>query len=214
MIHLKPYELMVMLAGIISAVFFFVSFRWKSKILIILFCVTIVCFLFLIFFFRNPHRGIVLNKDVILAPCDGKVINIEQIDNDRVQIYIFLSIFNVHRFRNPVSGDVINIEYKKGKFHKAYKKEASKENEANKITFKMKDGSIVYVTQVAGYIARRIACDLKKGDIAKQGDLFGMIYFGSGCLLDIPSKYSLNVDLKSNVKAGETIIAKIDKTYK
>ena len=207
MLDLKPYELMVMFAGIISAIFLFASFKWRHRILIILFCGTVLCFLFLIFFFRNPYREIVLNENAILAPCDGKIINIQQIDNDRTQVYVFLSIFNVHRFRNPVSGNVVNIEYKKGKFHKAYKKEADKENEANKITFKMKDGSIVYVTQVAGYIARRIDCDLKKGDFARQGDLFGMIYFGSGCILDIPSKYSLNVYLESKVLAGETIIA-------
>lgn len=207
MTEFKRYEVYIMFAGIISVLFLYLSLKWKNRFSIVLFCVSVSYLIFIIFFFRNPNRDITVNDNAILAPADGIVLSIEHTENARTQIYIFLSLFDVHRFRNPVSGEVLDIEYRKGKFHKAYKKEANKENEANKITFKINNGSIIYVTQIAGYIARRIVCDIKQGDFVKQGDLFGMIYFGSGCLLDIPSEYSLAVDLKSKVKAGLSVIA-------
>ena len=68
---------------------------------------------------------------------------------------------------------------------------------------------MIYITQIAGYIARRISCDLRERDIVQQGDLFGMISFGSGCLIDIPSNYTVKVKLRSKIKAGKNIIAEI-----
>ncbi|GAI16463.1 unnamed protein product, partial [marine sediment metagenome] len=152
---------------------------------------------------------VMINKNTILAPCDGKIINIERTEKGRVQIYVFLSIFDVHRFRNPVSGEVVNIEYKKGKFYKAFSRVARKENESNKIAYKIGNGDMIYITQIAGYIARRISCDIREGDMVEQGNLFGMISFGSGGLIDIPSNYTLKVKLCSKIKAGKNIIAEI-----
>lgn len=192
--------------GFISLI---ISLRTKTGISIVFLCIFAAVFLLLGFFFRNPYRRVMVNKNTVLAPCDGKIINIERTENNRVQIYVFLSIFNVHRFRNPVSGEVVKIEYKKGKFHKAFNRTARKENESNKITYKIDYGNIIYITQIAGYIARRIFCDVAQGDIVQQGDLFGMISFGSGCLIDIPSNYTLKVKLYSKVKAGKNIIAEI-----
>jgi phosphatidylserine decarboxylase len=192
--------------GFISLI---ISLRTKTRISIVFLCIFTAVFLLLLFFFRNPYRKVIVNKNRVLAPCDGRIINIERTENDRVQIYVFLSIFDVHRFRNPVSGEVVKIEYKKGKFYKAFSQVARKENESNKIAYKIDNGDMIYITQIAGYIARRISCDLKKGDMVEQGDLFGMVSFGSGGLIDIPSNYILKVKLRSKIKAGKNIIAEM-----
>ena len=92
----------------------------------------------------------------------------------------------------------------------AFSKRSINENESNEIIFEAKNGNIIKITQIAGYIARRIFCDIKEEDIVKQGDLFGLISFGSGCLIDIPSSYKLTIDEKSKIKAGLTTIAIIN----
>lgn len=203
------YRLFLLIIGIMGFISLIISLRTKTRISIVFLCIFTVVFLLLLFFFRNPYRKVIVNKNRVLAPCDGKIISIERIGNDRVQIYVFLSIFDVHRFRNPVSGKVVNIEYKKGKFYKAFSRVARKENESNKIAYKIGKGDMIYITQIAGYIARRISCDIREGDMVEQGDLFGMISFGSGALIDIPSNYILKVKLRSKIKAGKNIIAEI-----
>ncbi|MBU4310689.1 phosphatidylserine decarboxylase family protein [bacterium] len=206
---MNRYNLFLLIIGIMGFVSLIISLRTKTRISIVFLCIFIAVFLLLLFFFRNPYRKVTINKNRILAPCDGKIIGIERRENDRIEIYVFLSIFDVHRFRNPVSGEVVNIEYKKGKFYKAFNRAALKENESNKITYKIGNGDMIYTTQIAGYIARRISCNLREGDMVQQGDLFGMISFGSGCLIDIPSNYILKAKLHSKIKAGKNIIAEI-----
>jgi len=212
MLKLNRYKLFLLIIGIMGFISLIISLRAKTTISIVSLCIFTAVFLFLIFFFRNPYRRVTVNKNRVLAPCDGKIINIERTENNRVQIYVFLSIFDVHRFRNPVSGEVVKIEYKKGKFYKAFNRAALRENESNKIAYKTGNRNMIYITQIAGYIARRISCDIREGDIVQQGDLFGMISFGSGCLIDIPSNYTLKVKLRSKIKAGKNIIAEITGT--
>ncbi|HEA47042.1 MAG TPA: phosphatidylserine decarboxylase family protein [bacterium] len=209
MLNLNRYKSFLLIIGIMGFISLIISLRAKTKISIVFLCIFTAVFLLLLFFFRNPYRKVIVNKNRVLAPCDGKIISIERPENNRVQIYVFLSIFDVHRFRNPVSGKVIKIEYKKGKFYKAFNRAARKENESNKIAYKIGNGNMIYITQIAGYIARRIFCDLRERDIVQQGDLFGMISFGSGCLIDIPSNYTVKVKLRSKIKAGKNIIAEI-----
>ncbi len=91
----------------------------------------------------------------------------------------------------------------------AFDNKSVDENESNEITLETKNGDIIKIKQIAGYIARRIFCDLKENDIVKQGELYGLISFGSGCLIDIPSKYKLFINEKSRVKAGLTFIAEV-----
>ena len=209
MLKLNRCKLLLLIAGIMGFVSLIIYLRTKTRISIVFLCIFIAVFLLLLFFFRNPYRRVIVNKNRVLAPCDGKIINIERTENDRVEIYVFLSIFDVHRFRNPVSGKVVNMEYKKGKFYKAFSRVARKENESNKIAYKIGNGDMIYITQIAGYIARRISCDIREGDMVEQGDLFGMISFGSGGLIDIPSNYILKVKLRSKIKAGKNIIAEM-----
>jgi phosphatidylserine decarboxylase len=103
------------------------------------------------------------------------------------------------------------ISYKKGKFNMAFNKNSINENESNEIVYETENGKIIKITQIAGYIARRIFCDIKKDNLVKQGDLYGLISFGSGCLIDIPSEYQLKIKKNLKVKAGLTVIASIKK---
>ena len=204
----ESYQLYIILSGIIAVIFLILSLKTKNKYSVFFFCLFSILFVFILFFFRNPSRNIIINENVILSPCDGKVISINKSADNRTQVYVFLSIFDVHRFRNPVAGKVLNTNYKKGKFNAAFDfKKSANENESNEVTYENSFKEVIKIRQIAGLIARRIICHIKTGDTVKQGNLYGLISFGSGCLIDIPSNYSLKIDQTSRIKAGETIIA-------
>ena len=206
----KTYDIIIVISALLAIFFLLISLKFKNKISILLFCFFCVVFILILFFFRNPQRKINSNDNYILSPCDGKILSINKIDDNRTQIYVFLSLFDVHRFRTPISGKVKRIKYKKGKFNMAFNKKSINENESNEIILESKNGNIIKITQIAGYIARRIFCTIKENDAVKQGDLYGIISFGSGCLINIPGEYKLNIKERSKIKAGLTIIATIN----
>ena len=194
--------------------------------------VTVVCFFFLpqysflgiffsvitiftIFFFRNPPRILTGDEQDIISPADGKIIDIsEQMDDyftkeKRTRVSIFMSVFNVHVNRIPVSGTITASVYNKGKFLPAMKEKASRDNEQHAVKLVNKEGKIIVVVQIAGLIARRIVNYLKKGKKVKRGDLFGLIRFGSRVDLYLPSETDILVALGNKVVGGETIIGRL-----
>jgi len=165
--------------------------------------------LFMTFFFRDPKRTIPEDKDCILSPADGKVVfqgeAYEPISKRKMQkISIFMSLWDVHVNRAPIAGSVREIRYKKGRFLPAFKEKASSENEANFILFETERFSYVLV-QIAGILARRIVCYLKRGDGVNLGQRIGLICFGSRVDLYLPLDIRLKPLLGKKVKAGETI---------
>jgi phosphatidylserine decarboxylase len=119
-----------------------------------------------------------------------------------------MSVFNVHINRNPISGNVEKIEYKKGSFLNAAYEEASINNEQNKVYI---NGNIrLVVVQIAGLIARRIKCFIKVGDTVKKGDYLGLIQFGSRLDITMPKNVSVKVKIGDKVKAGFSIIGEVD----
>jgi len=206
---MKRYEIYLLMSGLVSIAFMYLVLEYKHRFHVIIFSISVVVFVFLAFFFRNPLRKIEKNTNAILAPADGTILSIEQTEDGRTEIYIFLSLLDAHRFRNPVSGIVKSIVYTKGDFQAAYNKHAKNKNEANKVTIKTETNEIVEVTQLTGFIARRIDCYINEGDRIEQGELFGMIYFGSGCILNIPAEYQLadNIKIKTKIRAGLNIMA-------
>lgn len=169
------------------------------------------------FFFRNPERGVSEEvsdpEKVVVAPADGKVILVDEdhlegdfLRTETIKLSIFMSIFDVHVNRVPVSGEILQIQYRKGKFHIASKEEASRENEKNAVIIKTNRGFFILVVQVAGIFARRIVCWVKEGDKVVTGQRFGMVKFGSRVDLYLPKGSSLNVNVGRKVKAGETIV--------
>lgn len=169
---------------------------------------------FSLFFFRDPERKIPVNVDLILSAGDGKVVEIRDVFEDHFlkgnakQISIFLSVFDVHINRIPISGTVGYFKYLPGKFVQAYKQIASRENEQTVIGIENGQTKIV-VKQIAGILARRIVCHIREGSSVKRGERFGMIKFGSRVDLIIPENCEILVNVGEKVKGGETAIAKI-----
>jgi len=157
--------------------------------------------LFLLVFFRDPERKPVGDEDDALSPADGKVIS----KNDRT-IGIFMNIHNVHVNRAPLSGTVIEIDYKPGGYIPASNKD-SDVNERNHVKIKTDNGNIE-LTQIAGVLIRRIVSYISEGSQVKRGERIGMIRFGSRVDVMIPEVYSYTVNVGDKVKAGESIIAR------
>ena len=174
--------------------------------------------LFILCFFRDPKRAIPTEKNILLAPADGKIADIETIENvdfiegSVVRIGIFLSVFNVHINRAPCDVRVEAIEYKKGKFKDARNSQAGKVNEANALLLVRKESpkDRLIVRQISGAIARRIVCKVNEGQELSGGEKFGMIKFGSRTELYLPAgEYvNLEVEVGDKVKAGVTILAR------
>jgi phosphatidylserine decarboxylase len=177
----------------------------------------IVIGLLIVWFFRNPNRKIPEGEGLVVAPADGKVVLIEELEHDEfvggpaVQIGIFLSIFNVHINRTPIAGRVIGLKYKEGKYLNALKPESAKENEqlAIKIECTTAPYRKMIVRQITGAIARRIVCWLKPGDELAKGEQFGMIKLGSRTELVLPKEEGLKIRTKigDHVQAGSSILA-------
>ncbi len=191
-------------AALIAGILLFFWTKWIGLPLIIL---SLIFTLFSLFFFRDPVRDKIFAPGEIGAPGDGKIISISKEDYyDIVVIRIFLSIFNVHLQRAPIDGEVTDVDFHEGKFEIAYKPEA-KDNQRNKIRIEGENGRFAEVEQIAGAIARRIACYVNKGDRIKVGDKIGMIYFGSQVALYLPAdRVNILVRKGEKVRAGETVI--------
>jgi len=181
----------------------------------------ILAFIWVLSFFRDPKRLIPKGEHRIVAPADGTIFDIAEVDEPDfigekcTRIGIFLSIFDCHINRVPCSGTVETIRYKKGAFHSALKaKQCSRRNESNFIGISNAagTGTKVAVKQIAGQIARRIVCDLKEGAQVDRGQQFGMIKFGSRTELFIPksANFTLKVKLGAAVRAGRTVIGRLE----
>jgi phosphatidylserine decarboxylase len=177
----------------------------------------LVGLLFVFYFFRDPERPILKDEGKLLAPADGRVMEISTVEEreflhkEATKISIFMSLFDVHVNRMPCSGRVEYLRHVNGRFLDARKREASLKNECNLIGLVMEGGSHLLVKQVAGIIARRIVCPLSTGDYLEQGQRFGMIKFGSRGELFIPKEIPHRVLVKEGqkVKAGLTVLAEL-----
>lgn len=164
-------------------------------------------------FFRHPNRSVVIDDNHIIAPADGKVVVIEEVTeteyfkDKRLQISIFMSPINVHVNRYPISGLVKYSKYHPGLFLVAWHPKSSTDNERTTIVVEHANGQSVLFRQIAGALARRIVNYSKEGDIAKQGDEFGFIKFGSRVDILLPLSVKVQVQLDQKVKGRQTVIA-------
>lgn len=166
-------------------------------------------------FFRDPNREIPSEPGQVISPADGKVVHIEEVDDEfvgpAIEIGIFLSIFNVHINRSPVAARVIGLRYKPGKYLNALRPESARENE--QLAVRIEESAAPYrrmiVRQITGAIARRIVCWLKPGDWLDRGEQFGMIKLGSRTELVLPREEGLQLITKvgDKVLAGSSILA-------
>jgi len=170
---------------------------------------------FLAFFFRNPIRIIPSEPDLFVAPADGKVLAVQKKEDsdlgESISVTIFLSIFNVHVTKSPLSGKIKDIEYHHGKFINALNEKSSDENEHNIITIEG-ENTTVKVKQIAGIIARRIVNFKRKGAPVKKGEDLGLIRFGSRVELLLPAgEATVLVKPGNKILGGQTPVLKFHK---
>ena len=168
--------------------------------------------LFIAYFFRNPKREIPNLQNIILSPADGKVIHVGECEEDRflkekaLKVSIFMSLFDVHLNRAPVSGKVLEKKYLPGQFLVASVEKSSLLNEQNAMILETEDRIKILLIQIAGLVARRIVCYAKAGDLLRKGEIFGLIRFGSRVDLYLPPEVKPIVRVGQHVKGGESII--------
>ncbi len=214
-IHKEGYKtiaISVIFFGIINVLsFYFLSYR-SPVVTWMIFITTIVLLVFIISFFRIPHRNYTLKEDAIIAPADGKVVVIEEIQADeyftdrRIQVSIFMSPLNVHVNRNPVSGEIVYSQYHKGKYLVAWHPKSSTENERHTVVYR-KEGRELLVKQIAGAVAKRITNYLNAGQSVNQSAEMGFIKFGSRVDLLLPLDARIHVKIGDKPMGGVTVIA-------
>jgi phosphatidylserine decarboxylase len=168
--------------------------------------VLIIFSLFCAFFFRDPKITVTQGEGIILSPCNGTVMEVTEEGDEKI-IRVFLSIFSVHLQRSPVSGTVVDVKHKDGKFLAAWDPRAHIENEQNIFTIQSETGMFT-VRQIAGLVARRCVSWVKPGDTLKAGDKIGMIKFSSQVDLHIPKNAAVTVKEGDKTRAGITIMAR------
>jgi len=201
---------------IIDGLAYFVGLLWLK---ILLLCLSAILFGFTLYFFRDPERKLPagLKGNEIISPADGKVVMITDKvnkDNDFFlqdeklrQISIFLSPLNIHVNRIPLSGTIKFLKYIKGDYIVAFNEKSSEKNERTEIGIESESGKKVLFRQIAGYVARRIVCELSENQNVITGERFGMIKFGSRVDILIKNDSDIRVKTGQKVKGGETIIA-------
>ncbi|MBN2667643.1 MAG: phosphatidylserine decarboxylase family protein [Bacteroidales bacterium] len=192
-LYLIPNTLAILQYGLIVAYFIF----W----------------LFIISFFRYPKRIVNRSENSIIAPADGKIVVIEEIEEKeyfkdrRMQVSIFMSPLNVHANWYPISGDITYTKYHSGKHIVANHPKSSTDNERTTVVVKHRNGTEIMFRQVAGALARRIVCYSQTGEKVEQGNNFGFIKFGSRVDIILPLNTAINVVLDELTVAQQTVIA-------
>ena len=165
-------------------------------------------------FFRDPDRSTPAGENLVMAPADGKIISIRQVEEKEylgstaTLVSIFMSPLNVHVNRNPITGTVGYLRYVKGEYFAAFEDKASEKNEQMVIGIENKRGRVLF-KQIAGFLARRIVCTLTMGQQVKAGDRFGMIKFGSRVDVFIPAQTVVRAKVGDVTVAGETVLAEL-----
>ena len=199
--------------AVIAIILYFVL-KWSLAFQICA-AVCLVLFLLVVNFFRSPKRMTVMDDNLVIAAADGKVVAIKEAYEDEylkcncIQVSVLMSIFNVHVNYFPISGRVIYSKYHEGHYIVANHPKASEKNEHTTIVVESHKGSKVLFRQIAGYIARRVVCYAEQGMEATQGQEVGFIKFGSRIDFFLPSDARIMVKKGQNVRACETVIAKI-----
>ena len=213
-IHKEGYRSIAAAAiifAIINVLAFFFIASFSTLLGWLIFVTTLVLLLFIVSFFRIPKRSHHSGDTSIVAPCDGTVVVIEEVEPDeyftekRLQLSIFMSPLNVHVNRNPVGGEVKYSKYHPGKYLVAWHPKSSTDNERHSVVYRSGEREVL-VKQIAGALAKRIVNYLKPGDLVEQGAEMGFIKFGSRVDLLLPLDTKVDVKLNQKVKGGVTVL--------
>jgi phosphatidylserine decarboxylase len=214
-IHKEGYKIIAwstILFGVINILSFYI-FSFPSPVVSwVIFFATLVLLVFVISFFRIPQRNYTVDDNAIIAPADGKIVVIEEIQADeyftdrRLQVSIFMSPLNVHVNRNPVGGEVAYSQYHSGKYLVAWHPKSSTDNERHTTVYRNNEKEIL-VKQIAGAVAKRIINYLQVGQKVDQAGEMGFIKFGSRVDVLLPLNAKLKVRIGESSKGGVTVIA-------
>ncbi len=201
-------------AGIIALSVGAAAFRWPKPLLTAAAVVCVLLAVWVAYFFRDPERHGERGATLVIAPADGKVVQVMEVDEPAfmhgraIRIAIFMNVFSVHVNRYPVSGRVTYTHYNPGKFLNAAVDKASLENEQSSVGIES-GAHRVLVRQIAGLVARRIVTYSRPGDRADQGERFGIIRFGSRVDVYLPVGSTPRVRVGEHTSAGTTVIAEL-----
>jgi len=179
--------------------------------------ITLVPALFTFSFFRDPRRETAGGENHVVAPADGKVVEVGTVEKAPLldapahKVGIFMSIFNAHVNRLPLEGKLLAVQKNPGKFLNALKAASARENENVTTLWERSDGLRFVVRQIAGVIARTVVCEPRPGAVVQRGEAFGMIKFGSRTELYLPVSSEFKAEVKTGqaVRAGSTILGKV-----
>lgn len=215
-IHKEGYNIIaiafILAAAVVMGCWWLSGWSLFTKVVSV---VALLLFAFIVRFFRTPKRTLVIDRDLVVAPCDGKVVQVREVVEDEylgtkcVQISVFMSVFNVHVNYYPVGGKILYSKHHQGAYIVASYPKASEKNERTSIVVETAGGTKVLFRQIAGYIARRIVCYAVPGEHASQCSQVGFIKFGSRMDVFIPVGSEVNVKVGDKVVACETVMAKL-----
>lgn len=206
----------ITVATVLFAVLAFVAIYFLGQWSLIVLIPLLVIYGLIFWFFRVPARNILDHFENIIAPVDGKVVMIKEVNEDEflkqkaIQVSIFMSPLNVHICRYPVSGTVVYKKYHPGKYLVAWHEKSSTDNERTTVAVKSKTGHNVVFRQIAGYVARRIVFYCNEGDTAKAGHEFGFIKFGSRMDVFLPVDTEILCKIGDKTRGGTDVIAKLN----
>lgn len=214
-IHREGYLILLITTLISVGIIYGAEYLFPhSQVMRSLFAIlAVILFILVLQFFRNPNRFTPVNEGHIIAPADGKVVVIEEVEETeyfkdrRIQVSIFMSPLNVHVNRNPIAGMVKFYRYHAGKYLAAWHPKSSTENERTTVVIRDNQGHEVLFRQIAGALARRICCYVEEGMRVQQGKEMGFIKFGSRIDLYLPLGTKINVKLGDKTKSGESVLA-------
>ncbi|HVC49558.1 MAG TPA: phosphatidylserine decarboxylase [Burkholderiales bacterium] len=170
--------------------------------------------IFILQFFRDPHRHCPDDPGLVIVPADGRVVAVEKtrdtyLDRTAIKVSIFMNVFNVHSNRSPVEGKVIKRWYFSGSFLNASLDKASEQNERNALWIKTPEGKDIICVQIAGLIARRILCYVDVGSVLARAERYGFIRFGSRVDVYLPEESRVDVAIGDHVKGGQDVLARL-----
>ena len=204
----------VLIAFLVNVPVFLYFHHWVFAVTL---SVTAVLLCFVTYFFRNPERIIEVNDpDFLVAPADGRVVVIEEVDEEevfhekRLQVSIFMSPFNVHANWYPIEGTVLRSEHQSGRHKGAWLPKSSTENERSLVIIQTQSGQQILLRQIAGAMARRIVTYAKPGKPATRNTHLGFIKFGSRVDMYLPLDTEMFVELGDAVTGNETILARLN----
>lgn len=213
-IHREGYRIIVSVFAILVVVSALITANTESIIpQFIMYTFAICFFYFIVRFFRVPKRHLTKDDNIIYCPADGKIVVIEEIEENqyfhdkRLKVSIFMSPFNVHVNSYPISGEVKKVDYYPGKHMIAWYPKSSDNNEHSCTLIEHPNKTQILVKQIAGIIARRIVCYAKVGQEVHQGDEIGIIKMGSRVDVILPINVRLDVELGESVRSKKTILA-------